>query len=266
MSRSELDRRLASRLECRIPVRLSAGNCVLHAETLNLSRVGVLLRVPLVELGLDPGTPLGRVGEMLGRALGDLATAEFRYDALGGLVCRTLRMVRIADTGPESQWVEVGCALRRPLRDEEANVLSLPLPPLRFHPALDVDPTEEVGADEHPAREIRVVLCAEPGHHARPMAAKAVQLSAAGVRAVLDDLRPLPGRASGRGLGTILSALSDSYGVTPWVLLMRNGLPLWSGSARIQMVETSALNGDLNVQLDFVRDLSVPELAGLGVA
>jgi hypothetical protein len=267
MSWSELDRRLAGRIECRVPVRLSAGNRVLRTETTNLSRVGMLLRVPVSELGLEPHAPLGSVAEELNRVLGEVATAEFRYDVLGALVSRTMRLVRIGRTDPEGRWVEIGCALRRPISNDEAAVLGLDLPPLQFHPAVSARRELEAAAaslgDE--GTDLRLVLCPEPGRHARPLTARAVEISSAGVNAVCEDLESLPARVADRRVGAVLSAITEAYGAAPTVVLMRDGRPVWSGGARIEMVEMSAADGHVHLQVKFAQDLGVPELVGLGV-
>jgi YD repeat-containing protein len=259
MVASHSDRRLAGRLDCQLPIRLTAGTHVVHATSENISRVGVLLRIPLAELGLEDEASLGVIGVRLTQVLGERATAEFRYDTLGRLICRTVRLVRLAGAPVGDGSVLVGCAMPRALTDEEAGILQLSLPPF-----LGLQPEEQPAAGD-PAQEIGVVLCSAHATPVRPLLGTARELSAQGMRALCQDLRPLSSRTAERGVGALVGTLERGYGTLPTVVLMREGRPRWSGAARIRTAEFDADRDGLDLQLEFAALLSVPDMASLGV-
>lgn len=254
---SRVDRRQAARVAARIPIRLSSNHNIVLAESSDLSRVGTLLRIQLSELGLDPAAPLDAIADSLRRVLGDLSRAEFRYDELGGLITRTLRMVRISHAGPGQDYVEIGCALKRPLRDEEVGVLRLELPRVRW-PGPEEEETAGNGAES-----LRMVVHPIGGNLAKPLTTETHQLSARRVRGALSDAADLPMCGKAHGVSTVLSALTTEYGADPRVVLMRDDEALWHGRTHIECVELDPLCGRIQMTVAFDRELTVPELAKL---
>jgi hypothetical protein len=262
------ERRRAARLPCRIPVRMRAGGRTLHAESENLSRVGTLLRVPLSELGLPVNASLARVARETTFLLGNLVSIELHYEIIGTLVRRTVRPVRIGRGHMGQDFVEVGCALRNPLTDAEVEFLGLPLPPLlnaEVAPRMQLgmnqlEPAEGL-SDRRPLVDspLSLVLCAAPELDAPPMAAPAEAVDRYGARGVLEDASQLPILPEGKDVSAVLTAMAEAYGCDPWVLLVREGQPIWSGSARLQAVEMGTEDNRIEVQVAFARSLSVPE-------
>ncbi len=253
--KSRADRRQAARVHARIPIRLTSSHRTVLAESSDLSRVGTLLRIPLSELGLTGEAPLEAVADSLRRILGDLSRAEFRYDELGGLITRTLRMVRVARAGPNQDWVEIGCALRRPLGDDEVGVLRLDLPRVRWPKGDEVD--------EVTPEPMQMLIAPMSGHSVEPLATELAELTAQRVQGQLTDARALPVCGKPQGASTVLSAITTEYGADPHVSLMKNDRLLWTGHTHIECVEMDPTDGRIQIAVAFDRELSVPELEKL---
>lgn len=254
---NRVERRQAARVDASIPIRLSSTTRTVHAESTNLSRVGTLLRIQLSELGLTPEAPLEAVADSLRRVLGDLSRAEFRYDELGGLIARTLRMVRIARAGPDQDWVEIGCALRRPLGDEEVGVLRLDLPRVRWPKSTGEELEDET------VEPMQMVIAPMAGHAVEPLATELSELTAKHVRGRLTDASDLPVCGKPQGASTVLSALTTEYGADPHVSLLKEDELLWTGHTHIECVEMDPADGRIQIAVAFDRRLSLPELAKL---
>lgn len=266
METNHRDRRRAGRLACKIPVRVRASGRTLIAQTEDLSRVGALLRIPLAELGLPINAPLSRVADETTSALGDLAALELHYEILGALVQRMARPVRIGRGGEGQGFVEVGCAFRRCLEDAEVEFLGLPLPPLAMEGS-DGE-SEEAGEPERPAIEspLSVVVCAAPGGDpVTPFAAHAELMDEYGAHAVVSHVSELPILPDRPGVSGLLNTLANTYGSDPWVVLLRQGHPVWSGTARLQSVELGPTSGRVDLHLEFSRALTAPERSRMQV-
>ena len=263
------ERRRAGRLSCKIPVRIRASGRTLHARTEDLSRVGALLHIPLSELGLPATASLSHVAHETTAILGDLASLELHYEVLGTLVRRMARPVRIGRREPGQEFVEVGCALRRSLTDAEVEFLGLPLPPLLSDipdPDADADlPVSEPFVGERPVRDapLSVVVCASENAEATPFAAAAELVDRHGARACVPHVSDLPLLPDRPGVSGLLSAIAQAYGSDPWVVLLREGQPVWSGGARFQSVELGPKTGRVDLQLAFSRSLTAPERSRL---
>jgi len=269
METNNRDRRRAGRLACKIPVRVRASGRTLIAQTDDLSRVGALLRIPLAELGLPVNAPLSRVADETTSALGDLAALELHYEILGALVQRMARPVRIGRGGEGQGFVEVGCAFRRVLEDAEVEFLGLPLPPLG-EDSQDGDFQDEAEGSEpqRPAVEspLSIVVCAAPGGElVPPFAAQAELMDAYGAHATVSHVSHIPILPDRPGVSGLLNTLANTYGSDPWVVLMRQGHPVWSGTARLQSVELGPRSGRVDLHLQFSRALTVPEQSRLKV-
>jgi hypothetical protein len=258
------ERRQADRLDCRIPIRLRSGGYTVLAETENLSRTGALLRVPLAELRLPDDASIGAVGSALRDVLGDMASAEFRYDELGGLITRTLRMVRVGRRSREEPWVDIGFALRRPITDEETGFLRLDLPRVRRPaPAAAGQVPEGARSD---GQGLQLVVCGGAESVARPLFASAAGLDAAGVGGSLPGVERLAMDRDAPGVISVIGAIADGYTCTPTVVLMKGFRPLWSGDTEIQQVELDPTDGGVGMRFAFSRPLGRVEQSRLGMA
>jgi hypothetical protein len=262
------ERRRAGRLACKIPVRVRASGRTLHAHTEDLSRVGARLLIPLSELGLPANSSLTRVAHETTAILGDLASLEFHYEILGTLVRRMARPVRIGRGASGQTHVEVGCALRRSLTDAEVEFLGLPLPPLLSDlPDLEYEGRDEGDGEMRPALHspLAVVVCATDNAEATPFAATAELSDRHGAIAYLSHVSDLPLLPDRPGVSGLLTAITQAYGNDPWVVLMREGQPVWSGAARIESVELGPKTGRVELQLAFSRALTAPERSRLRI-
>lgn len=221
-----------------------------------MSRVGSALRIQLSELGLTPEAPLDAIADSLRRILGDLSRAEFRYDELGGLITRTLRMVRISRAGPGQDWVEIGCALRRPLGEDEVGVLRLDLPRVRWPKGADEE-------EDELSSVMQMVIAPMEGHRVEPLTTCTQELTATHVMGALADTQGLPVCGKPQGASTVLSALTTEYGADPHVSLLRDSELLWTGRTALECVELDPVNGRIHMTMNFDRQLTVPELAKL---
>jgi hypothetical protein len=68
------------------------------------------------------------------------------------------------------------------------------------------------------------------------------------------------------GVVSVLAAITDEYSCTPTVVLMRDNVPLWSGTTRIQGLALDPWSHGLEIDFSFAPSLQPPELARLGVA
>jgi hypothetical protein len=261
---SRTERRHADRRDYRIPIRLRAGAYTICAETENLSRAGALLRVPLTELHLPLEANLAEIGAVLQRVVGERSSAEFRPDELGGLITRTLRVVRIARPDRFDPWVEVGFALGRPLTDEETGYLRIDLPRVRrresgLHALGDM-------AAAAPVPDLEMVVCATSAGGAEPMRTSLSELSATGFGAAVPDFRALPVDVENGAVIPVLGAISRAYTCTPTVIALRGTRPIWSGSARMHGIGIDPSSRTVHLQFAFARELGESQRAVLGVA
>ena len=208
---------------------------------------------------------LSHLFDALSLHLGDLASLELHYEILGTLVRRMARPVRIGRGEPGQTYVEVGCALRRHLTDAEVEFLGLPLPPLRADVPGDDMPAGEAGDPERPVVDsaLSVVVCASENVEATPFAAAAEVVDRHGARAFVPHVSDLPLLPERPGVSGLLTAIAQAYGSDPWVVLMREGQPVWSGAARFQSVELGPKSGRVDLQIAFSRALTAPERSRL---
>lgn len=129
MPQKKIKRRF-TRLAAKLPVQIQTESGLLPGTLVDLSRSGVLLKVPGAALGVYRLAPLALVGQRVATVLGAEFSAQFNPDRLGSLLTRRLRPVRIGQRSPTSADVEVGCLLVPPLTDEEAGILGIALPVL----------------------------------------------------------------------------------------------------------------------------------------
>lgn len=183
------DNRRATRLACRLPVRLSAQKNPLEATVLDVSRGGARLRVAGNQLGLYRLAPLSQVARRVTEVLGESFEATLMPERLGTLVRKTLRAVRIGQREAHAADVELGCLLTPPLTDLEASMLGLALPCL--------DPQGREKAERLETTEV-VVRVALPKSIPAPAPTAAVHAATTPPPRVLAIL-PRAGAADARG-------------------------------------------------------------------
>lgn len=259
------ERRRAPRIDCEVPILLHGHGRSLRALSTDLSRVGTLLRLPLAELGVSPQAPLEVIARVALAFLGERVKVDLHHEALGGLIQRSARPIRIGRPDADAEHVEVGLDLMRPLTEMEVEFLGVPLPRL-YH---DVDVTWEPPATsvstgpETP--DVMVVLCAVDGDSAPPLRARPGYIDATSARADLGGIEKLPVLVQGKGAADVLRTLADAYGDQPEAVIMVDAQPVWSGLSRLQTVEFGGSGGRVKLQLGFPGGLSVAARHRLGL-
>ena len=259
------ERRRAPRLDCEIPVMLHGHGRSLPAMSSDLSRVGTLLRLPLSQLGVSPNAPLEVISRVALAFLGDRVKVDLHHEALGGLIQRTARPIRIGRADATADHVEVGLDLMRPLTEMEVEFLGIPLPRLYHEVDLTWEPpatSVSTGAD---ARDVTVVLCSIDGDNAPPLRARPGHIDATGACADLGGIEKLPVLVQGRGAADVLRTLADAYGDEPEAVIMLDSQPVWSGLSRLQTVELCSKEGRVKLRLGFPGGLSAAARHRLGL-
>lgn len=253
------DRRRAQRLVCSVPVRLTAGHRSFHAETVDLSRTGALLRIGFAELGLKPEADLTRMVARLQRSLGEILVAEFHYEQLGPLVRKAMRLVRVRTAEAGVDHVEIGCELRLPFTDEEVGFLGLPLP------QAEAGAIDEALANEHLPDEFSAIICAEQGKATAPFVARVGRLFPERIELILPSPDRLPFLPDSRDVGSLLLAFLEAFGENPNLVLLREGVPAWSGSGKVETVNREGNDGQVKLGLSLERALGLGDERRLGI-
>ncbi len=228
------DRRRAPRISCRLPVRLRVGARTVHATTVDLSRIGVGLAIPLEEIGLGSERSLAEIGRQVTECLGDVVVASFHYELLGTLVSKGLRLVRVGRADTRGDFVEIGCTLRTALTDEEVGFLGLDLPAGGHFVDTESDEDTQAEPDDQD-RGTSAIVCAGRDRQATPFCASFEEVEDGMCLTV--DRRRLPVLPERHDAGTLLGALIDAYGQEVFVVLLRGMRPFWSGTAVMQAVD-----------------------------
>lgn len=260
------ERRRAPRIDCDIPVMLHGLGRSLPGVSCDLSRVGTLLKLPLDKLGVDPDATLEEVARIALQFLGDRVKVDLHHEALGGLIQRTAKPIRVGRRDATSDYVEIGLDLMKPLTDMEVEFLGVGLPRL-FH---EVDVTwappatsVSTGADE---RDVTVVLCALDGDSAPPLRVRPAHMDAASASADLGTVEQLPILVQGKGAAAeVLRTLADVYGDEPEAVIMLDAQPVWSGASRLQSVEFCERARRVQLQMGFPGQLSAAARHRLGI-
>lgn len=261
MANVDTERLRAPRHDVQIPLRLEATDATLRAHTVNVSRAGALIRLTHAELGFAPDHDLADVMKRVSHLLGDLVVADFDPEQLGSLVRKGLRPVRIAAPSDRMDAVEIGCAFRDPLTEQELIVLSLPT---------DVDdelvPVTDA-LDEVPGEEaLEAFLCGADGRPARPLFAHVEEVTGFGARVhVPRDAREglLPARPT---VSNVLGNVSLRYGSRPTLVLMRGGRPVWAVAANVAEAVVNRRTERIHLELRFAEPPDEGICARLGLA
>ena len=258
------ERRRAPRIDCEIPVLLHGHGRSLPGVSCDISRVGTLLKLPMDQLGVPLDASLDVVAREALAFLGDRVKVDLHHEALGALIQRTARPIRIGRGGPDADYVEIGLDLMRPLSDMEVEFLGVPLPRLFHEVDITWEPpvtTTSTGAD----RDLTVVLCALDSDGAPPLRARPAHLDADGASADLGTLDSLPVLVQGKGAAQVLRTLADTYGEQPDAVLMLDRQPVWSGASRLKTVELCQKAGRVRLELGFPGQLSASARHRLGL-
>lgn len=239
------DRRRAQRLSCRLPVRLKGHGNPCLATTLDLSRVGVRIAVPRLELGIGVEADTQRIARAVNARLGAISVADLHYQVLGALVRKGMRLVRIALPVDEVVHVELGFEFRSPITDEEATFLGLALPDL-------IDAPEDANTEPDPQAPLFAYLC-PPGSNNEivPLLAPIVRWSETDLVLRIADRRRLPFVPEGNDLGGHFEAVTEAYGSRTQILVAHGAHPIWFGPAIVQAIDRPTANGGFDVALGF---------------
>lgn len=237
--------RRASRVSCRIPVRVFGRQSDLDGSIRDISRLGVRLRVHLEPLGLPPTDSILRLGHLVEQHLGARFNADLDQDELGTLVRKRLHVVRIGQECLDEGVLEVGCEFAVPLTTDELQALALELPPLT-HPPVHLDGT---GADRR--QENEALLLPTEGWDGGMLTGQAQACSDR--RAVFSaDLNEH--RCFGdRDVTTVAIALAKQYGPAPVLEAVEGHHQLWALKTRICRVESAAQSSNVHIQLATFR-------------
>ncbi len=257
MNEHKTERRRAPRLECEIPLMLHGHGRSLRATSADLSRVGTLLRLPIAELGVGPGTSLAAIGREAIHFLGQHVRVDLHHEVLGALIQRTAAPIRVGRAQPDQDHIEIGLDLGRPLTNMEVEFLGLPLPPLFHEVDVTWEPTPATSKSTGPGpRDVTVVFCAEDEDRAPPLRMASARVDAEGARADIGSVNRLPMLVDGSGAADVLTALADVYGSDPHALLFVDAKPVWSGPSRLQAVEVSSAERRVKLEVGFPQGLS----------
>jgi hypothetical protein len=114
-------KRKADRFECQTPVILHSGRRRFNGEAINISRSGVLVRLPYAALARSVGGL--RVGTAMDAADRHFGTG-FRLEILGTTIDRAVVLVRMAMEVSEPDSIRLGCEFRGDITDEEVDLVS----------------------------------------------------------------------------------------------------------------------------------------------
>lgn len=261
MAQVETERRRAPRHPADIPLRLTTSGRVFAARTVNVSQVGVLVRLPLAELGVSADSDAGVVIERVTQSLGDLVMVDFDPAQLGSLVRKGMRLVRIGLPDPTGDAVDVGCDLREALTDEELHALGLPA----SDPAGDAEAAPAEPLTPAPVPDIDAMLVAADGRAAPPLFGSLGYVGAGGIELVVPAHARegrLPPRPTVRG---VLDAVSRLYGGRPALVLSRGRRPVWSGAARVRSARVQRGRDRVSLTLTYAEPPAEGVWARLGI-
>ena len=260
------ERRQAPRVPTAIPARLNARGRAIEAQICDLSAIGLRVRIPVRELGLEPGCDMGDMCKTVAMVLGDKIAADLNHKVLGNLVRRTLRIVRVArpsDTPEDS--VDIGCMLRVPLTAEEVGALGVTLPKRHLpegvyeaHQAFDQlnrMRRESAGAEFQRVNAI-AFLTAGPGLDGPPMRATDVACTDRGIVLRFGSRRGHALRVEERDPSALFQRFVREYGLDPSLLIIENQQPLWSGRARLRAVEIDTDRDEAFIELEAEQPLA----------
>ena len=259
------DRRRAGRIRCDFPVLVHSAGRSLRATAVDISRVGILVRLPLDEIGLEREISLASLGRESTFLLGDLVRADLHPDVLGTLIQHSARPVRLGRAIPGQDHLEVGLDFTEPVTDMEAHVLGLDLPALRDDAPATWIPRDSVRASSNGTAKITVVVCSERNAGARPLRIVPLEIDSDGVRADLGPVSDLPVLPEQRGAGGVMAMLGETYGAEPLSVILVESEPVWSGPIRFSAVEVCPYSHGVHVQICFPHLLTERAMVRLGV-
>jgi hypothetical protein len=122
-------KRRTLRVPSRLVARLPLGVRDVTGFVPNVSRNGILVRVPTIELGLPARSGLFAAARALTKSIGEVATVEMRPEDGEGTLVKEVRFVRIDARHQNVGILELGCEFIEPMTDEEyAQISATPLP------------------------------------------------------------------------------------------------------------------------------------------
>lgn len=126
---NDFDQRLCARVPFRAPLHVLTHQGVVVAESSDLSRTGVGIRIALpgLEAGTSPG--LAEAAMTVHHRIGRAFHVDLNPEVLGSLLRKRAVVVRLGDQVDEQGCIVMGCLFEVPLDQTEMVSLGVPLPP-----------------------------------------------------------------------------------------------------------------------------------------
>ena len=279
------EKRQAVRLPCTLPLRIKGVEGMVQATLVDISRIGLRLRIPGEALRVHRLSSLVQISRRLHGVLGDSFGAEIQVGDQGVVVRRWLTMTRIAKRDWERTDVEVGCSLSEVLTDEEAQILGVALPQFGVTAETPPEPVDaapmgagildELCAEEPPADPMeppahpmeegvyQAFIYPAPGKTSQPLLTRTESLSPG--NAILRVEKMQGWNYENLDVGQLVAALDEAYGTDILLRIVEGDHDLWAGPAEIKDVDVTPDPAGIRIGVSFGRELRTEELDRLGL-
>ena len=271
-----MEKRQAVRLSCDLPVRLHGEEDPLDARMVDISRLGMRVRIAGADLRVHRLSSLAQISRRLTEALGEGFEAELHPEVLGPLLRKGLVTTRIVKRDWERTDVEIGCAFGTALTDEEASMLGVPLPPVgdrrrvaRTRVEAPSTRTPAPGRRSAPSGTpvdtpaYQAFIYPSAGKEGRPLLTRTRTMSRG--MAFLEVERMAGWSFDQMDVSQVVVALDDAYGSKVLLRIVSDGEDLWAGPAEIKDVDVNPDPSGIRLGLSFGRELRAEELDRLGL-
>lgn len=272
------DQRKAPRLSCDLPIRIEGKDGLLHAQLVDISRLGLRMRVPGAALRVHRLSSLAQISRNLTEILGVSFFGELHPDLLGSLLRKGLITTRIAKRDWEQTDVEIGCKFASALNDQEVGMLGVPLSPIgdRRQVARDQAPAPAFREPDPQAHTVRksaseptedpvytAFIYPAPGKSTQPLITRTKSLSSG--MALLQVEKMGGWEFDSLDVAQLVAALDDAYGHDILLRIVKEGRDIWAGPGEIKDVDVSPDPEGICLGVAFGRQLRAEELDRLGV-
>jgi hypothetical protein len=288
---SNSTRRKAERVDLRFPVKLITPSTFAEAQAEDLSRTGVRLRLSAVALGLGPLEDPAEAARQVAGVLANFAV-NLDHHKLGPLLPRHVKLTRVGLPADAPGMLELCCAFREPLGDDEAAILQAELPPLDESVAawsqesdlpnacegqvsfddreadlhLPPPPPPAPGAPVAPLRPgVRAFVASSLTEGPPSVFCHADLVTTVAVRVQMPRDEGLASRAHFTATGAA-RCFVERFGEHVDLRLVNGAGDAWTGTVRVSGVELPTAAPELMmITLAFDRRLRPSELRGLGI-
>ncbi|MDJ0974379.1 MAG: PilZ domain-containing protein [Planctomycetota bacterium] len=153
---NDFEQRLCARVPFQAPLHILTHRGVLEAETCDLSRTGVGIRVALPEFEPSSFPGLAETAMAVHERLGRAFHVDINPEVLGSLLRKRTVVVRLGERIDADGCIVLGCRFKVPLDETEMVSLGVPLPPAQD------DEDEWVPRADVPAPHFRQPTLKEP--------------------------------------------------------------------------------------------------------